>query len=146
MNMPMLVALMGASLFPAQDLKPASEIRTLLDAQVKAWNQGDLDGFVSAYWNDDRVTFFSGGDVSKGFKPLRDRYFKRYKADGKEMGQLAFENLEIEPVGPDFATARGRFRLKMKEDQPTGLFTLWLRKFPDGWKIVHDHSSAAEKK
>ena len=62
------------------------------------------------------------------------------------MGQLAFENLEIEPVGPDFATARGRFRLKMKEDQPTGLFTLWLRKFPDGWKIVHDHSSAAEKK
>ena len=146
MNMPMLVALMGASLFPAQDLKPASEIRTLLDAQVKAWNQGDLDGFVSAYWNDDRVTFFSGGDVSKGFKPLRDRYFKRYKAEGKEMGQLAFENLEIEPVGPDFATARGRFRLKMKEDQPTGLVTLWLRKFPDGWKIVHDHSSAAEKK
>ena len=146
MNMPMLVALMGASLFPAQDLKPASEIRTLLDAQVKAWNQGDLDGFVSAYWNDDRVTFFSGGDVSKGFKPLRDRYFKRYKAEGKEMGQLAFENLEIEPVGPDFATARGRFRLKMKEDQPTGLVTLWLRKCPDGWKIVHDHSSAAEKK
>jgi beta-aspartyl-peptidase (threonine type) len=146
MNMPMLVALMGASLFPAQDLKPVSEIRTLLDAQVKAWNQGDLDGFVSAYWNDDRVTFFSGGDVSKGFKPLRDRYFKRYKAEGKEMGQLAFENLEIEPVGPDFATARGRFRLKMKEDQPPGLFTLWLRKFPDGWKIVHDHSSAAEKK
>ena len=26
--------------------------------------------------------------------------------------------------------------------KPTGLFTLIARKFPDGWKIVHDHTSA----
>jgi ketosteroid isomerase-like protein len=25
---------------------------------------------------------------------------------------------------------------------PHGLFTLLFRKFPDGWKIVHDHTSA----
>jgi len=125
---------------------PVAEIRTLLNAQVKAWNAGDLEGFVSAYWDDDRVTFFSGGDVSQGYKALRDRYFKRYKADGKEMGQLTFEHLEIVPVASDYAVARGRFRLVMKADKPTGLFTLWLRKMPDGWKIVHDHSSASEKK
>lgn len=124
----------------------AGEIRQVLQDQVAAWNRGDLDGFLAAYWQDDAVTFYSGGDVSKGFKSLRERYFKRYKAEGKEMGQLSFTDLEITPVQEKFAVARGRFNLVMKADKPTGLFTLWLRKFPDGWKIIHDHTSAAEKK
>jgi ketosteroid isomerase-like protein len=25
---------------------------------------------------------------------------------------------------------------------PHGLFTLVFRKFPEGWKIIHDHSAA----
>ncbi len=130
----------------AQVENAAHPVRALLDAQVKAWNTGDLDGFVSAYWNDDRVTFFSGNDVSRGFKPLRDRYFKRYKAEGKEMGQLAFEDLEIKSVSPDCAVARGRYRLKMKASEPTGLFTLWVKKTPEGWRITHDHTSTANPK
>ena len=28
--------------------------------------------------------------------------------------------------------------------KPGGLFTLIVRKFPEGWKIVHDHTSAEE--
>ena len=28
--------------------------------------------------------------------------------------------------------------------KPGGLFTLIFRKFPEGWKIVHDHTSAEE--
>jgi beta-aspartyl-peptidase (threonine type) len=27
---------------------------------------------------------------------------------------------------------------------PGGLFTVIFRKFPEGWKIVHDHTSADE--
>lgn len=144
----MLLALTLSLLTPAQARAENTPhpVRALLDAQVKAWNTGDLDGFLAAYWNDDRVTFFSGGDVSKGFKPLRDRYFQRYKAQGKEMGQLAFEDLEIETIAPDFAVARGRFRLQLKASKPTGLFTLWVKKTPEGWRITHDHTSAAETK
>jgi len=144
----MLLAFTLTLLIPAQARAENAPhpVRALLDAQVKAWNTGDLDGFVSAYWNDDRVTFFSGGDVSKGFKPLRDRYFQRYKAEGKEMGRLAFENLEIDSVTPDFAVARGRYRLKMKTSESTGLFTLWVKKTPEGWHITHDHTSTADNK
>ena len=61
------------------------------------------------------------------------------------MGQLAFSELDVESLGPESVLARGRFRLTMPDGtKPTGLFTLIVRKFPDGWKIVHDHTSAEE--
>jgi beta-aspartyl-peptidase (threonine type) len=76
---------------------------------------------------------------------MRDRYHRRYKAEGRSMGQLAFSDLEVEPLAPDAVLARGRFRLTLPDGaRPTGLFTLIVRKFPDGWKIVHDHTSADE--
>ena len=36
-----------------------------------------------------------------------------------------------------------RFDPKMEKETATGRFTLLFRKFPDGWKIVHDHTSVA---
>src|SRR4051812_34621413 len=70
-------------------------IRALLEEQDAAWNAGDLDGFMKAYWDDDELTFYSGGDVRKGHKALRERYRQRYQADGKEMGKLTFSDLDV---------------------------------------------------
>src|SRR3954466_12548762 len=97
--------------FAADEPKAARDVRAVLDAQVKAWNKGDLDGFLDAYWDDDRLTFYSGGDVNKGLKAVRERYHKRYKAEGKEMGTLSFSDLDIQVVAADFAVVRGRYRL-----------------------------------
>jgi ketosteroid isomerase-like protein len=36
----------------------------------------------------------------------------------------------------------GHWELVRAQDHPGGVFTLILRKFPDGWKIVHDHTSS----
>jgi ketosteroid isomerase-like protein len=120
-------------------------VRAVLDQQVVDWNKGDLDGFLTGYWNSPKVVFMSGGNRFDGFAAMRDRYRRRYKAEGKAMGQLAFSDLEIEPLGPESALARGRFRLTMPDGtKPTGLFTLIVRKLPEGWKIVHDHTSAEE--
>ena len=58
------------------------------------------------------------------------------------MGRLRFDDLEVQLLGPDAALARGRWHLVMKDgSEPNGLFTLIVRLFPDGWKIVHDHTS-----
>jgi beta-aspartyl-peptidase (threonine type) len=115
-------------------------VRAVLDQQVRDWNKGNLDGFLTGYWNSPKVVFMSGGNRFDGFEAMRDRYRRRYKAEGKAMGELAFAELDVEPLGPESALARGRFRLSMPDGtKPTGLFTVILRKFPDGWKIVHDH-------
>src|SRR5262245_19999616 len=139
---------MGAST-PAADEK---EIRAVLDAEVTAWNKGDLDGFMAGYWNDEKLTFISGGGITNGWKATKERYEKRYKADGKEMGNLTFSELHVELLGPNAAMMRGKFELvfeKEKDDKKkkaSGRFTLILRKFPDGWKVTHDHTSADEMK
>jgi ketosteroid isomerase-like protein len=121
-------------------------IRAALAEQDAAWNAGDLDRFMRTYWADDALTFYSGGDVMKGHRAVHERYRKRYQAEGKEMGKLTFSDLEVTLQAADRAVARGRWKVEMKEEAVGGLFTLVLRKFADGWKIVHDHTSQPEKK
>ena len=119
------------------------DVRAVLNQQVADWNKGDLDGFLTGYWKSPKVVFMSGGQRFDGFEAMRDRYHRRYKAEGKAMGTLAFSELEVESLGPESVLARGRFRLTMPDGtNPTGLFTVIVRKFPDGWKIVHDHTSS----
>jgi uncharacterized protein (TIGR02246 family) len=120
-------------------------VRALLDAQVAAWNRGDLEGFMAGYWRSPELVFCSGATVSKGWNATLQRYRKRYQAEGREMGKLRFESLEVEPLGPDAAFARGEYWLRMSDgQQPHGRFTLVLRRLSGDWRIVHDHTSAAE--
>jgi ketosteroid isomerase-like protein len=120
-------------------------VREVLDRQVVDWNKRDLDGFLAGYWNSPKVVFQSGGQRSNGWEAMRDRYRRRYQAEGKAMGRLVFSAIEIEPLGPEAMLVRGGWRLTMPDGtKPGGLFTLIVRKFPEGWKIVHDHTSAEE--
>jgi beta-aspartyl-peptidase (threonine type) len=74
-----------------------------------------------------------------------DRYRATYASPGHEMGKLEFSGLRVEVLGADAAFVRGTWLLTMSDGKtPHGLFTLVFRKFPEGWKIVHDHTSAAE--
>ena len=123
----------------------SAPVRALLDAQVVAWNRGDLESFMAGYWRSPELVFCSGATVSKGWDATLERYRKRYQAEGREMGTLRFESLEIQPLGPDAAFARGEYWLRMSDgQQPHGRFTLVLRRLSGAWRIVHDHTSAAE--
>ena len=120
---------------------PEAQIRAVLDSQVDAWNHHDLEKFMSGYWNSPELTFFSGATETKGWQPTLERYRQRYQAEGRAMGTLDFSDLKIEMLGADAAFVRGRFHLVMPDGkQPQGLFTLIFRKFPEGWRIVHDHT------
>jgi ketosteroid isomerase-like protein len=123
------------------DAAPAA-IRKVLESQQAAWNRHDLEAFMAGYWNSPELTFFSGAHESKGWQAALDRYKKNYHGAGHEMGKLEFANLQIEMLGPEAAFVRGEFHLTMSDGKtPHGLFTLVFRKFPEGWKIVHDHSA-----
>jgi beta-aspartyl-peptidase (threonine type) len=118
-------------------------IRKVIEDQQAAWNRHDLEAFMAGYWNSPELTFFSGAHEAKGWQAALDRYQKNYQSAGHEMGKLDFTNLRIEMLGPEAAFVRGEFHLAMPDGKtPHGLFTLIFRKFPEGWKIVHDHSAA----
>lgn len=122
-----------------------SEISNVIQQQVAAWNRHDLEGFMAGYWKSPDLTFFSGATATKGWEPTLQRYKQRYQANGAEMGKLEFSDLRVEQLCPDAAFVRGSWHLTMPDGkQPHGLFTLVFRKLPEGWRIVHDHSSGME--
>jgi ketosteroid isomerase-like protein len=118
------------------------QVRAVLDAQVRAWNAGDLGGFMEGYARSDRTRFQSGGTVSLGWQTVFNRYQKRY-GDRASMGVLNFSEVEVTVLAPDAAFAVGRWRLERAQDAPSGLFTLLFRRTSAGWRIVLDHTSAA---
>ena len=141
---PLSVAFLGAILSSPQP-NPETEVRALLARQQDAWNRHDLEGFMEGYWKSDDLTFFSGAKVTRGWQPTLDRYRQHYQAPGTEMGKLEFRSLSIEMLGNDGAFARGEYWLTLSSGKtPHGIFTLVIRRFPEGWRVVHDHTSAAE--
>ena len=138
-----LLILIGSSFGFAQsksDEKIKSEIRRVMDAQVAAWNDGDIAGFMKGYWNSPELKFVSGTNVTKGWQPTLERYQKSYDSKAK-MGALTFSDLEITVLSKDAAVVLGSWSLQRAEDNPHGKFTLTFRKFEDGWKIIIDHTS-----
>jgi ketosteroid isomerase-like protein len=126
----------------SQSVTQEAAIRKTLQSQVDAWNRHDLEGFMAGYWDSPALTFFSGGTETHGWQETLERYRKHYQAPGTEMGKLEFNDLQVELLGPSSAFVRGKFQLTLSNGkQPHGLFTLVFRQFPEGWKIIHDHSS-----
>jgi len=132
-----------AQLKPHSNAEADAAIRAVLKAQVDAWNRHDLERFMAGYWRSPDLTFFSGGTEISGWDDTLQRYRSRYQAGGNEMGTLSFEGLRVVVLGPDAAFVRGQYHLATADGKnPHGLFTLVFRKSPEGWLIVHDHSSS----
>ena len=141
----LLLALSGKLLVfaaPSEDHKADEKaIRAVLDAQQAAWNHGDVDAFLVGYWHSNELTFSGSSGVARGWDGVLARYKKNYP-DRAAMGQLDFSDLEFRFLEPDAALVLGRWHLKREKDDLGGVFTLVWQRFPDGWKIIHDHTSA----
>lgn len=135
-----ILCVVSAAFAQTRDEKAKAEIRKVMDNQVKAWNSGDIEGFMEGYWKSDQMKFVSGDNVARGWQAALDRYKKNYDSRAK-MGVLSFSDLEITVLSKNSATVLGNWALRRETDNPKGKFTLIFRKFKDGWKIVHDHTS-----
>jgi ketosteroid isomerase-like protein len=123
------------------DPSDESQIRAVLDMQTTAWNRGDIDTFMTGYWNSEQTGFIGANGIAHGWQAVLDRYHHSYP-DRKAMGTLAFSDLEVHLTCADAAYVVGKFHLVRESDQPSGVFSLDFRKFPEGWRIVLDHTTA----
>jgi len=116
-------------------------IQTVLDSQIAAWNRGDLASYMEGYARIPGLIFTSGGNVRRGWQEAFDHYQARYATDPKAMGTLAFTVDSIDAVGADGAVVLGRWDLTGTAHPGRGVFTLVLERRPEGWRIIHDHTS-----
>jgi len=127
---------------PEQPSNPVAAIECVIRAQQDAWNRGDIDVFMNGYARSSSTVFVSEDEVRRGWETVRERYRQKY-SDRTKMGTLAFSDIEVTMVAPDAAVVLGRWSLKRANDEPHGRFTLVFKRLPEGWRIVHDHTSAA---
>jgi uncharacterized protein (TIGR02246 family) len=125
-------------------------IRGVLDAQVAAWNRGDVITFMQGYRNSPTTTFV-GKTIQHGYDNILARYQKGF-AGKEKMGQLTFSELEVRQLDAHFATVTGHFHLARSAaggGDAQGIFSLVFEKSAEktagktagGWKIILDHTS-----
>jgi ketosteroid isomerase-like protein len=141
-------SLLGALLLAASG-RPGAEVMkesdraaivAVLTAQQNDWNKGDIRGFMAGYWNSSELTFAGTRGFTRGWQPVLARYEKNY-ADKAAMGTLDFQELELRSLGPDAALVLGKWHLQRQTGDIGGIFTLVVQRFPEGWRIVHDHTT-----
>jgi len=125
--------------YPQAAADVRSELLKILELQKTSWNKQDILGFMAYYWKSEEFTYQSGANRLRGWKALLERYQKSYS--GENWGVLDFTDLEVNVLSPDYAYVLGRWKLALKDSKKEGVFTIIFKRFPEGWRIIHDHSS-----
>lgn len=115
-------------------------ITQVMDDQEDSWNAGDLEGFMSAYWKSDSLSFIGSSGLAKGWETTLNNYKKGYSTP-EELGKLEFENLEMEQLADDAAYVVGKWTVFRTNEIISGHYTLLWKKLNGQWVIVSDHSS-----
>jgi ketosteroid isomerase-like protein len=137
----------GTKLSKKQFATEARSIQQVLTDQASAWNRGDLKSFMIGYHHSPKLRFASNNSVFQGWQGAYDSYTKAF-TDKAKMSKLTFSQMDIQLLSGDSAMVFGRFTNTFTDGRKpkTGLFTLIMKKMPQGWRIVHDHSSDAADK
>lgn len=121
--------------------KDEQNILSILDAQTKFWNAGDLENFMKGYWNNDSLMFIGKSGVTYGYKNTLENYKKGYP-NRDAMGILKFNILKVEKISADAYFVVGKWHLtREKVGNVEGHYTLLFKKIKGEWVIVADHSS-----
>lgn len=117
------------------------QLTAQLERAATDWNRGDLNGFLSDYAPESTTTFVDGRRARHGFDFIRDNYARWFAPDARR-DSLRFEEVEARRLSQTLALVTARFILQRNGAiTGSGPFTLVMERRPEGWKILHDHSS-----
>jgi ketosteroid isomerase-like protein len=118
-----------------------------INAHELAWNKGDIQGFISFYWNHDSLMFIGKKGLTYGWKNTYDNYIKSYPTQ-EDMGKLTFQIIKMEEFNKSTVFVIGKWQLNkdtltgsVTNKQVGGCFTLIWKKMNGKWFIVSDHTS-----
>jgi ketosteroid isomerase-like protein len=117
----------------------SSAIRDVMNKQIEAWNNGDIDTFMQTYWKSDSLMFVST-PPTYGWQTTLEHY-KNHYPDTAAMGKLSFNLIKLNQLSPEYYFVIGEWHLKRSAGDVGGYFTLLLKKINGNWVIVVDHTS-----
>lgn len=136
----LLLTLVSTKFYSQTENKIISTIEKAMHAQELAWNKGDIEGFMSSYWNSDSLKFIGKNGITFGWQSTLDNYKKSYP-DKATMGELTFSIVSVELLSENNCYVIGSWNLKRKKGDVGGFYTLLWKKIKGQWVIVSDHTS-----
>ncbi|MBS1747284.1 MAG: DUF4440 domain-containing protein [Bacteroidetes bacterium] len=139
-NLIIIILLLGSVNICFSQDKDSIAIRNVMNEQMIAWNNGNIEAFMQTYWKSDSLLFVSNPPLY-GWQSTLERYKKAYP-DTIAMGKLSFDLLQIKRLSPEYYFVLGKWGLKVSTGKnPGGYFTLLFRKINRQWVIIADHTS-----
>lgn len=111
-----------------------------MQVQEDAWNRGDLEVFMDAYWKNDELIFIGKRGLSKGWQTTLENYKKGYP-DRASMGTLLFSNDTLIRMDDKVVFVAGQWTLFRATDTLQGAYSLTWEYLQKRWVITTDHSS-----
>lgn len=118
-----------------------ADVQNVLDQQIKAWNNGSIDGFMEGYWRSDSMLFITQKGPRYGYQAVSDSYKKNYPSK-EVMGQLRFEVIQIQWVDQTAGVSQvlGKWHVGESTKPQSGYFSLIFKAINGTPKIVIDHT------
>jgi micrococcal nuclease len=121
-----------------------SEIRAQVSRYAAALSRGEPRAIADLYRRGGPVSSAGDGEITVGWSEV----LRLYQAFVQRFGRIAMEvdSLTVSPVGRDGAVAVFRYRWRGSGEPDSagqrGAMTLVYERTPQGWRIVHDHTSS----
>lgn len=119
--------------------KNKDAILAVMDMQVKAWNNYDLEKFMTGYWKSDSLKFYGKGGLTKGYENTLKNYQKGYPSKD-HTGILRFKINDISKINKGAYYVMGEYFLTRKVGDANGIFMVLFKKIKGEWKIIADTS------
>jgi hypothetical protein len=140
----LLISSPFATLSQHKELSPGDyqSIMGVIKMQEEAWNRGDIEKFMTGYWNSPQTVFAGASGPVYGWDKVMNRYLKTYP-NQEAMGTLQFEVIDVYQFGKNVALMNGKFELTRQSGDLGGYFTLVWKKIKKEWLIISDHTSVS---
>ena len=135
-----LISLLFIATISFAQNKNEMAICKMLAAQETEWNNGNLDGFMKGYWQNDSLLFIGKNGPKYGYATTLANYKKGYP-DTAHMGKFTSTILNMKKLSTAYYFVVGKWYLKRSVGDLSGHYTLLIRKINGEWVIVADHSS-----
>jgi len=136
----LLLILLALTVTTRAQSKDEQAIRNAMNKQLAAWNAGDVDQFMTTYWQNDSLMFMGKSGITYGWQPTLENYKKSYP-DTAAMGKLDFTIVKVKRLSAIYFFVVGKWHLTRSIGDVGGMFNLLFQKINNKWVIIADHSS-----
>lgn len=120
---------------------PRDEAMRALEEQMAAWNRGDLESALGAYWDSPEMLWVNKGGVERGFRPFAEAMRKDHASNPAAMGRYDGTILEARDLAPDTALIVVRWSITSAGKKMGGVSTQIWRPVDGRWRAVFEHAS-----